>query len=68
MIVWTLFLDSRFQNHPVSVLQKYQLFSNQNFKHHSAHTPSLYLTLKLSFEPKFRKLIINGYYTKSKHL
>ena len=40
-----MFLDSRFQNHPDSViLQKYQSLSNQSFKHNSSHMSSLYLT------------------------
>ena len=29
---------------------------------------SLYLSLMLPFEPRFRTFIINGYYTKSKRL
>ena len=34
----TLFLDSRFQNHPDLVMsQKYQSLSNQSFKHNSAY-------------------------------
>ena len=41
----TLFLDSRFQNHPDSLIfQKYQSLPNQSFKHNSAHMPSLNLT------------------------
>ena len=32
------------------------------------HMPSLNLSPKLSFEPRFFKFIINGYYTKSKRL
>ena len=44
-LLGTLFLDSRFQNHPDSViLQKYQSLSNQIFKYNKAHMPSLYLT------------------------
>ena len=63
------FLDSRFQNHPESViLQKYQSLSNQNFKHNSAHMSSLNLTPKPSFEPGFRMFIINNDHTKTKHL
>ena len=47
-----LFQDSRFQNHPDSlILQKYQSLSNQRFKHNSAHMPSLKWTPKLSFKP-----------------
>ena len=43
----TLFLDSRFQNHPDAViLQKYQSLSNQSFKDYLVHMPSLYLTLR----------------------
>ena len=64
----TLFLNSRFQNHPESILQKYQSFSNQSSKHNSAQMLSLYLTTTLPFEPRFRMFIINGYYTKSKRL
>ena len=38
----TLFLDSRFDNLPDSViLQKHQSFSNQSFKHNLEHMPSL---------------------------
>ena len=40
----TLFLENLFQNHLDSaILQKYQLLSNQSFKHNSAHMPSLHL-------------------------
>ena len=65
----TLFLDSRIQNHPDTIiLQNYQSLSNQSFKRNSAHLLSLYLTLTLSFEPSFFTFIINGYYAESKHL
>ena len=58
---WELFLDSHFQNHPDPViLQKYQSLSNQNFKLNSAHMPSLNLTPKLSFEPRFCMFIVKG--------
>ena len=64
----TLFLNSRIQNHPDTIiLQNYQSLSNQSFKHNSAHLLSLYLTLTLSFEPSFCMFIINGYYAESKH-
>ena len=64
-----MFLDSRFQNHPDSViLQKHQLLSNQSFNHNSTHMLSLYLTPTFPFEPRFRTFIINGHYTKSKRL
>ena len=69
-LIGTLFLDSRFQNHLDSViLQKYQLLSNQSFKHDSAY-PVFISNPTLSFEPRFRfrVFIINGYYTKSKRL
>ena len=37
-----LSLDSRFQNHPDSViLQRYHMLSNQSFKHNSAHMTPL---------------------------
>ena len=66
---WTLFLDGCFQKHSDSaILQKYQLLSNQSFKHNSAHMPSLNLTCKLSFEPRFCTFIINGSYTKKQML
>ena len=43
--VWNFILESRFQDHPDSIIwQKYQSFSNQSFKHISAHIPSLNLT------------------------
>ena len=45
---------------------KTTLFSNQSFKHNSAHMPSLNLTSKLYFEPRFRMFIINSYYRKKK--
>ena len=65
----TFFLDSRFQNHPDSViLQKYQSLSNQSFKQNSAYMSFLNLTHTLSFEPRFRMFIINGYDKKSKRL
>ena len=65
-LFWTLFLDSRFQNHLDSViLQKYQSLSKQSFKHNSAHMSSLHLTSTLPFDLKFRMFVINGYYTKS---
>ena len=68
-LFWSLFLDSRFQNHPESViLKKYQSLSNQSSKHNSAQMLSLYLTTTLLFEPRFRMFIINGYNTKSKRL
>ena len=35
-------------------------------KQNSAHIPSLNLIPRLSFDPRFRIIIINGYYTKSK--
>ena len=67
--VWNFFLDSCFQSHPDSLLLgKYQLRSNQNFKHNSAYIPSVNLTPDFSFEPRFCMFIINGYYTKRKHL
>ena len=62
-LLGTLCLDSRFQNHPDSViLQKYQSLSKQSFKHNSAHMPFLNLTSNLSFEPRFHMIIINSYY------
>ena len=65
----TLFLDSRFQNHPDSViLQTYQSLLNQSFKPNSAHVPPLNLTPMLSLESWFCISIINDYYTKSKGL
>ena len=65
----SFFLPRRFQNHPDSViLQKYQLLSNKSFKQNSAHMSSLNLTLKLSFEPRFRMFISYIYYAKSKRL
>ena len=65
----TMILDSRFQNHPDSViLPKYQSLSNQSFKYNSAHMSSLYLNPTLPFEPRFHMVIINCYYTKSKRL
>ena len=63
----TLFLESRFQNYPDSViLRKYQSLSSQSFKHNSAHMSSINLTAKLSLEPRFHIFIINDYYQKSK--
>ena len=60
----SLFPDSRFQNHPDTViLQKYHSLSNQNFKYNSAHVQSINLTLGLSFELRFLIFIINAYYT-----
>ena len=56
---WTVTFD-----HPY----KYQSLSNQDFKYNSAHMPSLNLTPKLSFEPRFRIFIINDYDRKSKRL
>ena len=50
------------------ILQKYQSLLNQSLKRNSAHMSSLYLTPKLSFEPRFRMLIMSGYYTKNKRL
>ena len=51
-------LDSRFENHPdLVILQKYDLLSNQRFKHKSAHMWSLYLTPKLPFKPRPRFLM-----------
>ena len=62
-----LFVDNRFQNSPDAViLQKYYSLSNQSFKHNSAYVATLKLICKISFEPRFRMFIINGYYTKSK--
>ena len=56
-------LDSRFQNHPDSViLQKHQSLSKQSFKHSSAHMPFLNLTPNLSFEPRFHMIILNSYH------
>ena len=52
-----LYFGNHFQNHLDSViLQKYQLLSNQSFKQHSAHMPSLNLTPTPPFEPR---LILN---------
>ena len=63
------FFDSCFQNHPDSViLQKNQLRSNQSFKHNLADMSSLNLTPNFSFEPRFYRFIVDGYYTKSKRL
>ena len=45
-----------------------QSLLNQSFKHNSVHMPSLNLTPKFSFEPRFSMFIINCYYTKSKRL
>ena len=64
----TLFLDSRFQNQPDSVISKYQSLSNQSFKHNSANIAHLNSTPKLSFEPRFRKFIIKCYSTKNERL
>ena len=65
----TLLLDSRFQNHPDSLIfLKHQSLSNQSFKHNSTDMLSLYLTRKLPFEPRCRMFVINGYFTKSKRL
>ena len=65
----TVFLDSRFQNHPDSaILHKCQSLSNQSFKHNSAHISSLNLTSTLSFEPRFRMFIINDYDRKNKRM
>ena len=52
-------IDSRFENHPdLIILQKYDLLSNQRFKHKSAHmSSSLYLTPKLPFKPRPRSLM-----------
>ena len=47
---------------------KTTLFSNQSFKHNSAHMPSVNLTPKFSFEPRFRIFIINSYNRKNKRL
>ena len=50
------------------ILQKYQPLSNQSFKHNWKQMPSLSLTPKLSFEPRFCMFIINDYYTKSERI
>ena len=50
------------------VILKHQLFSYQSYKHNLAQMPSLNLTPKLSFEPRFCMLTINVYYIKSKCL
>ena len=56
-------------NNPDSViLRKYQLLSNQRFKHNSTHMSSLNLTPTLSFEPRFCMFIMNGYDRKSKRM
>ena len=55
------------QNHLDSVLlEKYQSRSNQIFKHNSADTPSLNLTINFSFGTRLFMFIINGYCTKNK--
>ena len=59
----TLFMDSRFQHHPDSeILQKYQLLSNQCFKHNSTHMSSLHSTPTFPFESRFRVFIIKAWY------
>ena len=51
-LLGTLFLNSRFQNHPDSViLQKYQPHLNQRFIHNSAHKPSLKFKFSFQFNP-----------------
>ena len=59
----TLCLDSRFNNHPDSViLQKCQSLSNQNFKHNLVHTSSLNLTPSffLTFITQKQTLVVPG--------
>ena len=56
-----------FRNHLYSVILRKSL-SNYSFKQSLAYIPSLGLTPKLSFEPRFRKFIINDYSTKTKCL
>ena len=59
-LLQALFLGSRFQNHPDSViLQKYESLSNQSFKHNSVCMLSLNWTHKLFFELRSRIFFIN---------
>ena len=61
---WTVF-----QNHPDSViLQKKPVAFKPELEAHLAEMLFLYLSPILSFEIRFRMIIINGYYTKSKRL
>ena len=66
IIFRTLFLDSRFQNHPDSVtIQKYQIaFKPELYTQFGAYTV-FKLTPNLSDEPRFCMYIVNGYYTKT---
>ena len=51
-----------------NVTKMLQSLSSQSFKYNLAHMLSLKLTPTLSFEPRFRMFIINGYDRKSKRL
>ena len=58
------------KNHPNLVILKKKCLSlsKQSFKRNSPRMPSLKLTHKLPFEPKFSMFLINVHYTKSKRL
>ena len=62
-------MENPFQHHPeLVILHKYQSLLKQSFKHSSVHMPSLNLAHTLSFKPRFRMFIIDGYDRKSKRL
>ena len=54
----TLFLESHFQNHPDSMLQKTPVVFKPKFKHNLSHMSSLYFTPTLPFEPRFCIFIV----------
>ena len=61
MIVWNFVSEQLLS----VILQKYQSRSNQSFKNNSVDISSLNLTPNFSFEPRFCRFIVNGYYTKA---
>ena len=69
MVVWN-FVSGQSLSKPSwrSNMTKIPVAFKPDFKYNLLHMRSLYLTLTLSFEPRFFMFIINGNYTKSKRL
>ena len=69
MVVWN-FVSGQSLSKPswLSNITKIPVAFKPDFKSNLLHMRSLYLTLTLSFEPRFFMFIINGNYTKSKRL
>ena len=67
VIVWNFVSGSHLKPSRLNITKIPVAFKPDLWKN-SAYMPSIYLTPTLSCEPRFCMFVINGYYTKSKHL